>query len=181
MSIIGGGNLYPNWLGTAALTIPNNQAVVGGNVVNVVPVLVNSGSSNATSWADANFKTFAIASNVPSGTYMVGCEVFSDPLTSSNAGAGWNQGDYFNCQISDNDLTAAGALQTFVRPYTEGVQVNATAAYNKGATNCTMSGILTLSSNTNIRYTAAFNKDTTTSYPQTRQMTMSGFWYQKLA
>lgn len=180
MSINGGGNLYPNWLGAATLSIPNNQIVVNGQLVNAVPVVVGT-SSNLTTWSNGNFVTFFTASNVPAGTYLVGCEVFTDPLTSSNAGAGWNQGDYFLSQICDNDLTAAGALQLFNRPYTEGIQVNAASPYNKGGTNFTMSGILVLTSNTNIRWATQMGKDVGTSFPQTRQVTMSGPWYQKIA
>ena len=180
MSVVGGGNLYPNWLGTASLTVPNNTAIVNGNVVNLVPIVAGT-SSNQTSWANSNFNTFFIASNVAAGTYLVGCETFTDPLTASNAGAGWNQGDYFLCQIGDDNNTPTNALQLFVRPYTEGIQVNATSPYNKGGTNFPMSGLLTLTSPTNIRWSAYFAKDTATSYPQTRQLSISGPWYQKIA
>ena len=50
MSVTGGGNLYPNWLGSASLSIPNNQIVVSGKTVNVVPVidLVNHGVTSVT-------------------------------------------------------------------------------------------------------------------------------------
>ena len=117
--------MYPNWLGSASLTIPNNQVVINGKNVMVVPQVVGT-SSNLSVWPNGNFQTFFTQSNVAPGTYLVGCEVFTDPLTASNAGNGWNPGDYFLSQISDNDLTTANALQLFVRPYTEGIQSNAT-------------------------------------------------------
>lgn len=56
MSVTGGGNLYPNWLGSASLTIPNdliNTTVsVGGSnyttSVNVVPLVLLGSASNQT-------------------------------------------------------------------------------------------------------------------------------------
>lgn len=180
MSASGGGNLYPNWLGSAALVIPNNQVVVNGNQVNVVPTVVG-GIQRQFTWSDGNFVTFWTASNVSPGTYFVGCETFTDPLTTSNAGAGWNQGDYFVCRIIDTNGAATLAPQLFIRPYTEGIQVNATSPYNKGGTDFPITGILVVSSNTNIVWQAQFGKDVATSYPQTRQLSMESPYFQKIA
>lgn len=180
MATVGGGNLYPNWLGTASLSIPNNQVVVNGAQVNVVPIVVGT-TSNKNTWADANFYTFFTASNVPAGTYLVGCETFADPLTTSNSGAGWNQGDYFLGIIGDKDGSATLRPNIYHRPYTEGIQQNATSPYNKGATDVNTCGVLVLSSNTDIIWTALFQKDVTTSYPQTRRLIVESPWYQKIA
>jgi len=180
MSVVGGGNLYPNWLGSATLSIPNNQVVVNGNLVNVVPNVVGT-SSNLSTWNNTNFQTFFTASNLPAGTYLVGMETFTDPLTASNAGAGWNQGDFFVCQIKDKDNLSPLSPQLFIRPYTGGVQVNATAPYNKGATDNPCTGVVVLTSNTDLLFQAYFSKDVTTAYPQTRKLTLESPYYQKIA
>ncbi len=180
MSVNGGGNLYPNWLGAATLSIPNNQVVVSGSLVNVVPTVVGT-TSNVTSWANANDVTFFTASNLPAGTYLVGMETFTDPLTASNAGAGWNQGDFFTATVRDSTGTSALFPSIFHRPYTTGIQINATSPYNKGTTDATTAGVLVLSGTANIVWAAAFNKDVTTAYPQTRKLTMESPFYQKIA
>lgn len=172
--------MNPNWLGEATVSIPNNTIVVNGVPVNAVPNVVGT-SSNLNSWTNANFVTFFTASNVPAGTYLVGCETFTDPLTASNAGAGWNQGDYFLANIRDKDNNSVLYPSIFHRPYTEGIQVNAAAPYNKGSTDLTTSGILVLTSNTNIIWQALFGKDAATSYPQTRKLTIESPWYQRIA
>jgi hypothetical protein len=138
-------------------------------------------SSNLTSWTNANAVTFFTASNQPAGTYLVGCETFCDPLTASNAGAGWNQGDYFQVTIRDQNNAATLWPSAFHRPYSEGIQVNATSPYNKGATDVTTCGVLVLQSNANIVWSASFGKDVATSYPQTRKLTLESPWFQKIA
>lgn len=172
--------MNPNWLGDATISIPNNTIVVNGVPVNVVPTVAGS-TSNKSTWSDANFYTFFTASNVPAGTYLVGMENFTDPLLASNAGNGWNQGDFFLTQIKDRDGNATLSPQNFIRPYTTGIQQNATTPYNKGTTDNTTTGILVLGSNTDILWQGYFFKDTTTSYPQTRRLTVESPWYQKIA
>jgi hypothetical protein len=172
--------MNPNWLGEATVSIPNNTIVVNGVPVNAVANIVGA-SSNVTSWANANFVTFFTASNVNAGTYLVGCETFCDPLTASNAGNGWNQGDYFVGIIRDKDNTSTLYPSVFHRPYTNGIQVSATSPYNKGSTDLTTCGILVVTSNTDIVWSAQFGKDVATSYPQTRKLTMESPWFQKIA
>jgi hypothetical protein len=172
--------MNPNWLGDATISIPNNTIVVNGVPVNAVPNVAGT-TSNKSTWADTNFYTFFTSPTVPAGTYLVGMENFTDPLLSSNAGAGWNQGDFFLSQIKDKDGLATLSPQNFIRPYTTGVQVSAAAPYNKGTTDNTTTGILVLGSNTNIVWQAYFSKDAATAYPQTRKLTVESPWYQKIA
>jgi hypothetical protein len=172
--------MNPNWLGEATISIPSNTIVVNGVPVNAVPIIVGQ-SSNLTSWTNANMVTFFTASNVPAGTYLVGCETFTDPLTASNAGNGWNQGDYFLANIRDKDNNSTLYPSIFHRPYTAGIQVNATSPYNKGSTDLTTSGVLVLTSNTDILWQAQFGKDVGTSYPQTRKLTIESPFYQRIA
>lgn len=172
--------MNPNWLGEPTVSVPNNTIVVNGVPVNVVPNVAGA-SSNLSTWANGNFVTFFTASNQPAGKYLVGMECFSDPLTASNAGAGWNQGDYFLARICDKDGNSTLAPQYFCRPYTAGIQVNAASPYNKGTTDQTSCGILVLTSNTDIVWQAQFGKDSATAYPQTRKFTVESPFYQKIA
>lgn len=171
--------MNPNWLGEATISIPNNTIVVNGTPVNVVPIVAGT-TSNLTTWNNTNFQTFFTASNVSPGTYYVGMETFTDPLTASNAGNGWNAGDYFLCQIKDRDGNATLSPQLFIRPYTEGIQQNATTPYNKGSTDFPCAGMLVLTSNTDIIFQGQFWKDVATSYPQTRKLTIESPFYQKI-
>jgi len=172
--------MNPNWLGEPSLSVPNNTIVVNGVPVSVVPNVAGT-SSNLTSWANGNFVTFFTASNQAAGTYLVGWESFTDPLTASNAGNGWNQGDYFIARCIDKDGNSTLAPQYFTRPYTQGLQQNATAPYNKGATDQTSCGILVLTSNTDIVWQGLFQKDVTVAYPQTRKLTIESPFFQKIA
>lgn len=83
MSVVGGGNLYPNWLGTASLSIPNNQIVVNGKTVNVVPIvdLTNHSISSVT----ANVKT--LVWTLP-GTYAAGVYAICGEFLVTNTGGG---------------------------------------------------------------------------------------------
>jgi hypothetical protein len=171
---------YANWLGESTVSLPNNTIVIGGVPVNVVPIVAGT-TSNVNTWANVNFTTFWTASNVAAGTYLCGMETFTDPLVSSNAGAGWNQGDYFVARIIDKDGASTRAVQNFLRPYTAGVQVNATSPFNKGATDTEAVGILVLTSNTDIVWQGQFGKDSNSSYPRTVQLTIESPWYQRIA
>lgn len=172
--------MNPNWLGEATISIPNNTIVVNGIPVNVVPIVAGT-SSNLNTWADGNFVTFFTASNVPAGTYLVGMENFTDPLTASNAGNGWNQGDYFVSRVIDTNGNSTLAPQNFIRPYTGGIQQNGTTPWNKGSTDNTVCGILVLTSNTNIVWQALFQKDVGVAYPQTRRLVLESPWYQRIS
>jgi hypothetical protein len=106
-------------------------------------------------------------------------EVSAGALTASNAGNGWNQGDYFVANIYGS--LGEANVNIFVRPYTTGVQVNAASPYNKGSFTTALSGIVTLTSETPIFYEANFQKDSNVSYPQTRSFSLTTPWYQKIA
>ena len=83
MSINGGGNLYPNWLGSASLVIPNNQVVVNGKVVNVFPTvdLVNHTIGSVT----ANAKTHV---NTIPGTFAAVTYLINAEFQTQNTGGG---------------------------------------------------------------------------------------------
>lgn len=171
---------YANWLGDPSVSFPTNNVVVAGVPVNLVPIVLGT-SSNLNTWSNDSFVTFFETVFLPAGTYKVGMEMNTDPLTASNAGAGWNQGDFFVGQITNLDGSATLALTNFVRPYTSGLQVDAVSPYNKGATNGSVSGIVVLPSDSTLKFNVAFGKDVTTAYPQTRRCVIESPYFQRIA
>ena len=71
MSIVGGGNLYPNWLGSAALTIPNNQIVVNGKVVNAVPTVYLSNQTLSSVTANTKTLFYTLPGTYAAGSYAI--------------------------------------------------------------------------------------------------------------
>lgn len=74
MSTTGGGNLYPNWLGSASLVIPNNQIVVNGKVVNVVPIVDLTNHSIASVAPNTKTLVWTLPGTYAAGTYQVNAE-----------------------------------------------------------------------------------------------------------
>ena len=74
MSVTGGGNLYPNWLGSAALVIPNNQVVVNGKVVQVVPVTYLTNQSISSVAPNTKTLVYTLPGTFAAGTYIVNAE-----------------------------------------------------------------------------------------------------------
>ena len=74
MSVVGGGNLYPNWLGSASLTIPNNQIVVNGKVVNLVPIVDNTNRTLASVAANTRTLVWTLPGTYAAGQYLINAE-----------------------------------------------------------------------------------------------------------
>ena len=70
-----GGNLYPNWLGSASLVIPNNQVVINGKVVNVVPIVDLTNHSISSVPANTKTLVWTLPGTYAAGTYIVGAEL----------------------------------------------------------------------------------------------------------
>lgn len=101
MSINGGGNLYPNWLGNATLTIPNNQFVVNGVLVNAVPTVYLTNQSLSS--VAANTKT--LLWTLP-GTYDAGVYAIAAEFQTQNTGGG--QTGYINSDSVDFTVQGIG-------------------------------------------------------------------------
>jgi hypothetical protein len=91
MSINGGGNLYPNWLGSASLSVPGNSvnttvSVNGSNyatTVNIVPLTVLSAASNQT--LNTDNPNEIVSYTVPaSGLYKTDYQGVGSHATGSN-------------------------------------------------------------------------------------------------
>ena len=145
MSINGGGNLYPNWLGTASLSIPNNQVVVNGKVVNIVPIVDNT-NRTITSIA-ANTKT--VVWTLP-GTYDAGQYLINAEFSTNNTGGGntaYATGDGVSWTVQGVGDASPDYAQATCRPYYWGITDGAGNGATTGITRLTPSGITAITAN----------------------------------
>lgn len=112
MSINGGGNLYPNWLGSATLSIPNNQVIVNGALVNVVPVSNTTNQSIASITRNTKTLLYTIPDVLPAGTYLVGGETQSGSATTA-----WGTVDVVDWIIQGIGDASPDYAETTIKPY----------------------------------------------------------------
>lgn len=112
MSVSGGGNLYPNWLGSASLTIPNNQVVVNGTYVNVVPFVTTTNQSIASITKNTTTLLYQTPISLPPGKYLVGGET-----QSGSTGTAWGTSDVVDWVIVGIGDTAPDYAETTIKPY----------------------------------------------------------------
>ncbi len=112
MSVTGGGNLYPNWLGSAALTIPNNQVVVNGVNVNVVPFVTTINQSISSITRNTITQIYQTPFSLPPGKYLVGGETQSGSTTTP-----WGTTDVVDWVIVGVGDTSPDYAETTIRPY----------------------------------------------------------------
>ena len=133
MSVTGGGNLYPNWLGNATVTIPNNQAIVNGKLINIVPTvyLTNQTITSVT----ANTKTLVYT--LP-GTYNAGVYAINAEFQTQNTGGGqtaYAAGDSVDWTVQGIGDANADYAESVYRPfyscYTDGGANNSTTGIVK--------------------------------------------------
>lgn len=74
MSVVGGGNLYPSWLGSASLTIPNNQIVVNGRSVNAVPTVYLTNQTLSSVPANTRTLLYTLPGTYAAGVYAIAAE-----------------------------------------------------------------------------------------------------------
>ena len=178
MSINGGGNLYPNWLGAASLTIPNNQVVVNGKVVNVVPIvdLTNRSINSVT----ANTKTlvYTIPTVLPAGTYLINAE-----FQTNNTGGGataYATGDSVDWTVQGVGDANPDYAEAVFRPYYYCYNDGATTAGTTGITKIAPSGITVLSAD-NEQFGIYVKYNTATAGTITMNFAMKAISYQKVA
>ena len=177
MSITGGGNLYPNWLGSASLTIPNNQIVVNGRVVNAVPVvdLTNRTVSSLT----ANTKTLVYT--LP-GTYAAGVYMINAEFQTVNTGGGntaYAAGDSVDWTVQGIGDANPDYAECVYRPYyscyTVGAGNNSTTGICKNAP----TGLTAITNDgTQIGIYVQYNTNTAGTITQTQ--TVTGLSIQKI-
>ena len=127
MSATGGGNLYPNWLGSASLTIPNNTVTTnvtnqGSNyttVVNVVPQILLSNVSTTTLNTDnpSEILTFTTAA---SGWYKTEYQGVASHVAASN----WNAMSQLQYFLKVNNTVTSNTMITLDPQYVAGNSVS---------------------------------------------------------
>ena len=140
MSVVGGGNLYPNWLGSASLTIPNNQIIVNGKVVNVVPNVDTTNHSIASVQANTKTLVYTLPGTYAAGTYLVNAE-FQTQNTAGGATA-YAAGDGVDWVVQGIGDANPDYAEATCQPYYSCISAtgSGTAAAN-GVTRLTPTGI----------------------------------------
>jgi hypothetical protein len=178
MSVTGGGNLYPNWLGSASLTIPNNQIIVNGKVVNLVPIvdLTNHGVTSVA----ANTKTlvYTLPGTYDAGTYLINAE-----FQTNNTGGGntvYATGDSVDWTVQGIGDASPDYAECVYRPYYTCYTDGAGSSSTIGIVKATPSGITGITNNgTQIGIYVKYN--TNTAGTITQAQTMTTFTIQKIA
>jgi len=178
MSVTGGGNLYPNWLGSASLTIPNNQLVVNGKVVNVVPTVYLTNQSVSSVPANTKTLVYTLPGRYASGSYAINAE-----FQTQNTGGGntvYAAGDSVDWTVQGIGDASTDYAECVYRPfyasYTDGAGTSSTV----GIVKATPSGITAITNdNTQIGVYVKYNTNTAGTITQTQ--TLATFSIQKIA
>lgn len=175
MSVTGGGNLYPNWLGSAALTIPNNQVVVNGVNVNVVPFVTTANQSITSIVRNTPTLIYQTPFSLPPGKYLVGGETQSGSTTTT-----WGTLDNLDWVIVGVGDTSPDYAETTIKPYYNAVTfTSGGSAVGTGIIKFDLAGI------TELTITAPLAVYVTYYTPGTGTITtpfnLANFFYQKVA
>ena len=174
MSVTGGGNLYPNWLGSASLTIPNNQVVVNGNIVNVVPYVTLTNQTITTITKNTTTLLYQTPP-LPPGKYFVGGET-----QTGNQSSTWLDTDCVDWVFAGVGETSADYAEVTVRPYFSGVVLTAGGgAVGTGITKIDCIGITELTATRPIGVYVTYY--TTGSGTVSETFSLANFFYQKIA
>ena len=170
--------MYPNWLGSASLSIPNNQVIVNGKVVNIVPVvdLVNHGVTSVT--ANTNTLVYTLPGTYDAGSYLINAE-----FQTQNTGGGntaYATGDSVDWTIRGIGDANPDYAECVYRPYYACYTDGAGTAGTIGIVKATPSGITAITANgTQIGVYVKYN--TNTAGTITMNQTMTTFSIQKVA
>ena len=170
MSIAGGGNLYPNWLGSASLVIPNNQVVINGKVVNVVPTiyLTNQGVSSVV--ANTQTLVYTLPGTFDAGVYAINAEF----QTSNTAGGStvYATGDSVDWTIQGVGDANPDYAECLYRPYYANGINGAGTTGATGVVKQTPSGITAITANgTQIAVYVKYNTNTAGTITQSQTLT----------
>lgn len=178
MSINGGGNLYPNWLGAATLSIPNNQVIVNGKLVNVVPTAYLTNQTTASVAANTKTLFYTLPGTYAAGTYMINAEFQSQNTAGGQtAYAVGDSVDWTVQGIGDaNPDYAECVYRPYYSCYTDGGASGSTTGIVKQAP----TGLTAITADgTSIGIYVKYNTATVGTITQT--FTMTGFSIQKIA
>lgn len=147
MSIAGGGNLYPNWLGSASLSIPNNQIVVNGKTVNAIPIVYLTNQSIASVTANTKTLVYTLPGTWDAGIYFINAE-----FQVQNTGGGqtaYAAGDGIDWIVQGIGDASTDYAEGTAQPYYACVVPTAStgSASTNGVCRITPSGITQISAN----------------------------------
>lgn len=146
MSINGGGNLYPNWLGSATLSIPNNQVVVNGKLVNVVPNLFLTNQSIASVTANTKTLVYTLPGTYDAGVYFINAE-FQVQNTAGGQTA-YSAGDGLDWIVQGIGDAATDYAEGTTQPFYNCINATGTGiASANGVVRITPSGITQITNN----------------------------------
>lgn len=178
MSVVGGGNLYPNWLGSASLSIPNNQIVVNGKSVNVVPTVYLT--NQTLSSVAPNTKTLLYT--LP-GTYDAGSYAISAEFQTQNTAGGqtaYAAGDSVDWTIQGIGDANPDYAECLYKPFYASSTDGGTNAGTTGVTKQAPTGVTAITNNgTSIGVYVKYN--TATAGTITMTFTLTTLSIQKIA
>lgn len=126
MSVNGGGNLYPNWLGSASLSIPTNSinttVTVGSSnyntSVNIVPITLLASPSNQT--LNTDNPNEIISYTVPaSGVY----QTCYQGVGSHASGSNWTSMSQLRWYVKVDNTVNSNTMLTIEPQYNAGASV----------------------------------------------------------
>ena len=179
MSTSGGGNLYPNWLGSASLVIPNNQVVVNGKVVNVVPVVYLTNQSIASVPANTKTLVWTLPGTFAAGTYLINAEFQVQNTGGGQTAYAAGEGvDWIVQGVGDANPDYAEAT---CQPYYSCINATGTGtASANGVVRLTPTGITAIT-NDNTQIAVYVKYLTASAGTQTMTFTVTGLSIQKIA
>ena len=175
-----GGNLYPNWLGSASLVIPNNQIVVNGKVVNVVPIVDLTNHSIASVAPNTKTLVWTLPGTYAAGVYSVQAE-FQVQNTSGGQTA-YAPGDGVDWIVQGIGDPATDYAEASAQPYYSCIQPTGTGgvASAQGVSRLSPTGLTQITAdNTQIGIYVTYK--TASGATQTMTFTVTGFSIQKIA
>ena len=180
MSVVGGGNLYPNWLGSASISIPNNQIIVNGKVVNVVPIVYLTNQSIASVAPNTKTLVYTLPGTWDAGVYVINAE-----LQVQNTGGGqtaYAAGDGVDWIIQGIGDASPDYSEASCQPYYSCVPTSggSGAASSNGVVRVSPTGLTQITNNGTqigvyVKYTTA------SAGTQTMTFTITGLSIQKIA
>ena len=177
MSVTGGGNLYPNWLGSASLTIPNNQIVVNGAVVNVVPTVYLTNQSVASVTANTKTLVYTLPGRFAAGTYAINAEFQTQNTAGGNTA--YATGDSVDWTVQGIGDANPDYAECVYRPYYTCYTDGAGSGSTTGIVKATPSGVTAITNdNTQIGIYVKYNTNTAGTITQTQ--TLATFSIQKI-
>ena len=153
-----------NWLGTTALTLDSNTAIISGVTVNLLPVILVSTNSGTTALPTTGTAAYTSSVTLAAGTYMIISEIY---VTAPSSGSGWTTTDNLGWSIGAT-IGATDNVTQYAQPF---YVVGAAGTWN-----VSLVGLCIFSAASTIRVVPTYNITNTGA-----KYAVNSFTYQKLA